>query len=83
MHQAIITATVTDATPGIITALLADARTDDDTHDPARKNPAKTAIRGLCFRCNQNFRDQGRAAGRPGTEVTSGVNRADETDGTA
>jgi hypothetical protein len=44
MHQATITATITDATPGIITALLLDARTDHDTHAPGRKNPAKAAI---------------------------------------
>jgi hypothetical protein len=44
MHQAIITATITDATPAIITALLHDTRTDHDTHNAARKNPAKSAI---------------------------------------
>jgi len=44
MRQATITATITDATPGIIAALLHDGRTDHDTHDPRRKNPAKAAI---------------------------------------
>jgi len=44
MHRATITATITDATPGIIAALLQDARTDHDTHDPRRKNPAKAAM---------------------------------------
>jgi len=46
-HQATITATITDQTPGIIAALLADARTDHDTANPARTNPAGAAI--ACF----------------------------------
>jgi site-specific DNA recombinase len=44
-HQATITATVTDHTPGVIQALLDDPRTDHDTADPARKNSPIAAIR--------------------------------------
>jgi len=44
MHTATITATITHATPGIITALLQDIRTDHDTHDAGRKNLAKAAM---------------------------------------
>ncbi len=44
MQQATITATITDATSAIIAAKVADACTDDDTHDPARKNPPKASI---------------------------------------
>jgi len=49
-HQATITATITDQTPGIIAALLADARTDHDTANPERTNPAGAAMRPLSFR---------------------------------
>jgi hypothetical protein len=45
--QATITATITDQTPGIIAALIADSRTDHDTADPERTNPPATAIK--CF----------------------------------
>jgi hypothetical protein len=43
-HQATITATITDATPAIIQALLEDPRTDHDTADPARKNSPVAAM---------------------------------------
>jgi hypothetical protein len=43
-HQATITATITDQTPGIIAALVTDPRTDHDTADPARKNSPTAAI---------------------------------------
>jgi site-specific DNA recombinase len=49
MHQATIRATITDATPAIIQALLNDARTDHDTHNPARRNLPKAAITGFSF----------------------------------
>jgi hypothetical protein len=42
-NQATIRATITDTTPGIIAALLADPRTDDDTAAP-RKNSPNAAI---------------------------------------
>jgi hypothetical protein len=42
-NQVTITATITDTTPGIITALLNDSRTDDDTVTP-RKNPPNAAM---------------------------------------
>jgi DNA invertase Pin-like site-specific DNA recombinase len=48
-HQATITATITDQTPGIIAALLNDPRTDDDTADPERTNPPITAIGCFSF----------------------------------
>jgi site-specific DNA recombinase len=66
MHQATITATITDATPGIIAALLADARTDHDTHNPARKNPAKAAITPPSLRDARILRNDGGAAGPHG-----------------
>ena len=44
-HQATITATVTDQTPGLIAALLDDPRTDHDTANPERTNLPITAIR--------------------------------------
>jgi site-specific DNA recombinase len=61
MHQATITATITDATPGIIAALLQDSRTDHDTHDPRRKNLAKAAITPHFLRNARNLRDPGGA----------------------
>jgi hypothetical protein len=43
-HQATITATITDQTPGIIAALISDPRTGHDTANPERTNPPVTAI---------------------------------------
>ena len=43
-HQATITATITDQTPGIIHALITDPRTDHDTANPERTNPPIAAI---------------------------------------
>jgi hypothetical protein len=45
IHQATITAKITDATPRLIQALLDDPRTDHDTHVPARTNPPMSAMR--------------------------------------
>jgi hypothetical protein len=64
MHQATITATITDATPGIIAALLQDTRTDHDTHNLARKNPAKAAMTHPLLRDARNLRDPGGQACR-------------------
>ena len=49
-RQATITATITDQTPGIIHALIADPRTDHDTAHPQRTNPPIAAIATLFFR---------------------------------
>ena len=48
-HQATITATVTDQTPQIIHALIADPRTDHDTAHPERTNPPIAAMRDFSF----------------------------------
>ena len=48
-HQATITATVTDQTPQIIHALIADPRTDHDTAHPERTNPPIAAIGYFSF----------------------------------
>jgi hypothetical protein len=50
LNQATIRATITDQTPGIIQALLTDLRTDHDTANPERTNPAITAMRTIFFR---------------------------------
>ena len=50
LHQATITATITDQTPGIIAALITDPRTDDDSANPERTNPPIAPMRVLFFR---------------------------------
>src|SRR5262249_10653399 len=62
-HQATLTATITDQTPGIIQALTADPRTDHDTADPERKNSPTAAIA-------RNLRDHG-LGGRNSNQVAS------------
>ena len=57
-HQATITATITDQTPGIIQALIADSRTDHDTANPERTNPPIAAIRILFFRDHAEGRER-------------------------
>ena len=48
-HQATITATITDQTPQIIHALIADPRTDHDTAHPERTNPPTAPIGRFSF----------------------------------
>jgi DNA invertase Pin-like site-specific DNA recombinase len=52
--QATIWATITDATPDIIQALLDDTRTD---HDTTRTNPPMPAITGKSFHQRKSIRD--------------------------
>ena len=64
-HQATITATITDQTPGIIRALITDARTDHDTAHPERTNPSIAAIEPVPkVRGSAGLRAGARARGR-------------------
>jgi site-specific DNA recombinase len=74
-HQATITATITDATPALIAALLTDPRTDHDTAGPARKNPAIAPIAATLLRQDRCLRDHagpppGAGCPAPGGEPT-------------
>jgi site-specific DNA recombinase len=85
-RQATIWATITDATPAIVDALLADPRTDHDTfgnlpHTPIAASTAHSSTlppseraRGACARVTR-FPRAGRSGGVPGARRTSAAPR--------